>query len=98
MPALVQCGPSDEVKAREEIATQQAVTDLADERLRGRGYLSLRNLTCEIAEGVLVVHGTVPSFYLRQVAQNALEQIPGVRQVVDHIDVARLPRRANRYG
>jgi osmotically-inducible protein OsmY len=38
-------------------------------------------------KGVLTVEGSVPSFYLKQVLQNALRLVPGVRAVHNRVTV-----------
>jgi osmotically-inducible protein OsmY len=35
-------------------------------------YAALRSLDCQVAEGVVQISGTVPSFYLKQLAQAAV--------------------------
>ena len=46
-----------------------------------------REITCEYEEGVLTLSGRVPSFYLKQVLQTALKDIPGVTRVDNQVDV-----------
>jgi hypothetical protein len=38
-------------------------------------------------EGILMVRGSVPSFYLKQVLQNALQDLPGIRAVDNRVTV-----------
>ena len=42
---------------------------------------------CECADGVVYLHGQVPSFYCKQLAQEALVGLPGVGQIVNEIEV-----------
>jgi osmotically-inducible protein OsmY len=41
----------------------------------------------ECEDGVLSVWGCVPTFYLKQVLQNTLQLVPGVRTVENHVTV-----------
>ena len=41
-------------------------------RLRAVGYASLADLDCRWEDGVLVIRGHVPSYYLKQLAQERL--------------------------
>ena len=40
--------------------------------LSGSQYGALRKLTCQVCDGVVEISGTVPSFYLKQLAQAAV--------------------------
>jgi osmotically-inducible protein OsmY len=63
------------------------IGELAENRLRGNAYLALRHVACEGHDGVVVLRGCVPTYYLKQVAQEVVAQTDGVRQVVNHIEV-----------
>ena len=59
------------------------MADLSDGDLRsaarcalaGSKYVALRKLGCRVFEGVVEITGSVPSFYLKQLAQAAVLQI-----------------------
>ena len=55
----------------------------ADSRFRGRD----RSIRMENREGVLVLTGRVPSFYLKQVLQSVLARVDGVIQIENRVDV-----------
>lgn len=58
---------------------------LAQARLGASGHLLLRRLRCEVIDGLVTVSGTVPTYYLKQVAQTVLvdiEQARGLRNLV----------------
>jgi hypothetical protein len=65
------------------LATEQAKC-----RLRGHSYRALRYLSCELTGDVLILRGHVPSYYLKQVAQEAVLEVAGDVQVVNEIEVA----------
>ncbi len=46
-----------------------------------------REITCELEDGVLTLRGDVPSFYLKQVLQSLLKDVPGVGRVDNRVDV-----------
>jgi hypothetical protein len=61
--------------------------DLAERALRNSPYLVLRNVSCECRDGVLILRGCLPTYYLKQVAQAVVGPVDGVRQVVNEIEV-----------
>ncbi len=83
-------------------ATAGSLTEIAQARLAATSYQSLRALTCSSQTGVVAVRGEVSSYYLKQLAQTILRDIPGVREVQNHVQVVeiaphapRLPRGRN---
>ncbi len=50
-----------------------------------RGRTSL--LTIESIDGLIVVSGRLPSYYLKQLLQEAIKEIPNVTQIDNHVDV-----------
>ena len=65
-----------------------AVETQAQELLGQSNYLALRRLRCEFHDGSLVLNGRVPTFYLKQMAQTVVRQLPAVRRIDNRIDVA----------
>jgi hypothetical protein len=70
--------------------------DLAEGILRRNPYLALKNITCDDREGVLVLWGCLPSYYLKQVAQEAVARLDGVERVDNQIQVMPAVCRAGR--
>jgi osmotically-inducible protein OsmY len=60
--------------------------------LRARGYEGLLSVTCEHHEGMLVLRGCVPSYYLKQLAQEVASKVPGVKLVVNALTVEEAKR------
>src|SRR5437764_12941686 len=56
-------------------------------RFRRSGYLALRDVTCVARDGVVHLHGCLPTYYLKQVAQSVASEIEGVLRVSNHIEV-----------
>ncbi len=50
----------------------------------------LKQVSCEMDDGVLTLRGRVPSYYLKQVAQAAVSRANGVRRIENRIEVARI--------
>lgn len=47
----------------------------------------MQRIWCECDDGSLFLRGQVPSYYIKQLAQEAVADMEGVRQVVNEIEV-----------
>lgn len=56
-------------------------------RLRRSGYPFLWGIWCEFSQGLLRLSGTVPTFHLKQLAQELAAHTPGVRVVQNDMQV-----------
>jgi len=86
--------PGERAESRESSATtpsRERVEALARARLRQTSYRALHRISCEFRDGVLVLSGRVPSLYIKQLAQDLLISIGGVRAVRNELVVAVLP-------
>lgn len=63
------------------------VTREAHERLTASPYASVRRVDCKFDAGVLTLSGRLNAFFHKQVAQESVSGLPGVRQVVNKIEV-----------
>ena len=62
----------------------------AERALRGGPYPDLKQLSCDYRGGVLVLRGCLPSYYLKQVAQEVVaHQVRGVGRLDNQIQVVR---------
>lgn len=61
--------------------------NLARERLRANPYSEVRALQCEHHECVLVLRGRVPSYYHKQLAQEAVRNVKGVEMILNSVEV-----------
>ena len=59
----------------------------AEQRLRCNSYLALKNITCEIEQGTLILRGQLPTYYLKQIASTAVADLDGVERVINQIEV-----------
>jgi osmotically-inducible protein OsmY len=66
----------------------------AEERLGKTSYRALRDVSCIAVDGVLYLHGCLPSQYLKQVAQEVASSARGVGHVINRIVVSTPARRA----
>jgi len=57
--------------------------------LRQSPILALRHLTLEETETAVIIRGHVPSYYLKQLAQEALRPVLADRQLVNEVHVVR---------
>jgi hypothetical protein len=73
---------STELQALPPQPPQASIPELADSRLHSTPYRALDNVSCEYLGGVLVLRGCLPSYYLKQVAQEVVAHL----EAVDHID------------
>lgn len=60
----------------------------AQEKLSSSSHRFARTVHCDYSDGVLRIHGKVPSFYLKQTAQALMADIDGVERVNNEIVVA----------
>jgi len=68
------------------------LAERVEAHLRSNPYLALKNVSCEGTvgrekEGVMVLRGCLPSYYLKQIAQTVVAQVEGVRQIENRIQV-----------
>lgn len=66
---------------------QKVIEDLAECRLRRCGYPALGDVACECLGGVLTLRGCLPTYYLKQKAQEVVAEVEGVREIVNRIEV-----------
>jgi osmotically-inducible protein OsmY len=59
------------------------VAEAAKDLLRRSPYWTIRSVACECQEDVLILRGHLPSFYQKQLAQEAVAKVEGVSQVVN---------------
>ena len=63
------------------------IAALAKARLQASDYYSIRIIDCEFDDGSLLLRGSLPTFYHKQLAQQAVTDIVGVEHVVNQIRV-----------
>jgi len=64
------------------------VESAAASRLRRNPHLPLASrLSCECVDGVLLLRGQLSSYYHKQLAQETVKGLEGVRDIVNEIEV-----------
>jgi hypothetical protein len=63
------------------------IADAAKHRILHQPHLRMQRLWCEYEQGRLVLRGQVPSYYFKQLAQEAVAGLKDVHQVVNEIEV-----------
>lgn len=69
------------------VQSDEHVRGLVTRLLRQSGYSTLSRLRCDVANGVVTLHGWVPSFHLKQLAQTILLNAEPIRGVDNRIEV-----------
>ena len=87
MLAVHPTGTEPNTPSPDPLASLQAVAERA---LRSGPYPALKNLGCDYRDGVLVLRGCLPSYYLKQIAQEVVaHQVKGVGRIDNQIQVVR---------
>ena len=63
------------------------VTEIARGRLCNSQYMAIRSVSCDFENGVLLLRGRLKSFHHKQLAQETVRRLTGVRQIVNAIEV-----------
>ena len=87
MAALIDCTPDRDTTSAEGVTRGLSIDQEVACRLRRSGYLALRDVSCGLRGGVLSLHGRLPTYYLKQVAQAIAAEVEGVSSVVNRINV-----------
>jgi osmotically-inducible protein OsmY len=86
--------PSDDPTHHDRATSAGAgagVGERAEDRLRRSPYLALRVIGCADYEGAVTLRGCVPTYYLKQIAQEVVAGTKGVRAIINQIEVMALP-------
>ena len=65
----------------------QRVASLATRRLTATGIRTLSTVSCDFHEGVLILWGRVPSYYMKQIAQTAVRGLTQVERIDNRLEV-----------
>jgi hypothetical protein len=93
MPRL---NPARAARTTGTVNPRPAIADLAEGCLRRNPYLALKNVACDCRDGVLVLRGCLPSYYLKQVAQEAVARLEGVKAIDNQIQILSPASRSGR--
>ena len=68
---------------------ERCLVEGAREALHAKGHGSLRGIEVGVHARMVILNGPVPSYYLKQVAQETVLSVSGVDQVRNNLEVAR---------
>src|SRR5450631_3045140 len=71
----------------DDLPGDDALRVAAWKRLHSNGYTALRRLRCEVTDGVVIVHGVVASYYLKQMVQTIVQRVDGIQGVMNLVEV-----------
>jgi osmotically-inducible protein OsmY len=74
-------------RSREPVIEFCVTTQAVMIRFRSSPYRELRMLTCKFRRGHLIVYGTVPTFYMKQMAQETVRPVAGVEKITNRVSV-----------
>jgi osmotically-inducible protein OsmY len=63
------------------------LTERVHDAIRHNPYLAQRNLRCETDSGRVVLRGKVKSYFQKQMAQEVIRQIDGIRAIENQLEV-----------
>jgi hypothetical protein len=69
------------------MASEPSAVFELQEQFRSSPYWAIRQLVCDIDRERAIVRGTVPSYYLKQVAEAMLAKAAGIHCIHSHICV-----------
>jgi osmotically-inducible protein OsmY len=92
-PLILPTGEKDAVQP-EAALLMQGLEDLrlaerVEQALRATGYPRLRGIEVTVHARLVILRGRVPSYYLKQIAQETALAVPGTHQVRNDLDVVR---------
>jgi hypothetical protein len=83
--------PADTESDTPSLDPQASLQAVAERALRSGPYPALKKLTCDYQGGVLILRGCLPSYYLKQIAQEVVaQQVEGVGRLDNQIQVVRV--------
>jgi hypothetical protein len=88
MDELIAMGPVNPTK-HETLPREPAIEEAIAGRFRGSPYLALRNIDSAYRDGVLRLWGCLPTYYLKQLAQETVAEVASLLTIVNEIEVMR---------
>lgn len=79
------------VDRHHEVEAPLDVEEQARIRLQHSPYRAIRRVSCHLEDGVLTLVGRVPTFHYKQLAQTAVADLRGIREIVNAIRVDTSP-------
>jgi osmotically-inducible protein OsmY len=79
--------PSSKLVEKTSEPSEKLILSEVHHHLATRGYEELRSIRGEFHEGMLILRGQLSSHYLKQLAQEAVRGLPGVKMIVNATEV-----------
>ena len=70
-------------------ALSDEVANAAKLRMQTYHYFEIRRLQCEFQDGILILRWQVSSYFLKQLAQEAVRSVVGVTRILNKVEVIR---------
>ncbi|HTU23560.1 MAG TPA: BON domain-containing protein [Gemmataceae bacterium] len=91
LPTAEPTGEKDALQATVPLLVQslldQDLAERVERALRATGYGPLRFVEVSVQAQLVILAGRVPSYYLKQIAQTAVQAVPGTHQVRNDLEV-----------
>ncbi len=71
--------------------------ELAERCLHSNPCLAMKNVSCDYHDGVLVLRGCLPTYYLKQLAQQVVVDLEGVERIDNQVEIV-TPALLSRQG
>ena len=71
-----------------ESSGSSVIVRAAKDRLQSRLFFASQRVTCNCSRGILLLRGHLPTYYQKQLAQEAVKGLGGVVQIVNEIEVS----------
>ena len=94
---LTELEESQRILTRRRSSQDDAIVLEARQRLCSRGFNELCRIECECEDGMLTLRGRLSSFYLKQLAQEALRPLRGMKVIVNSIEVDKAVCNSNHF-
>jgi osmotically-inducible protein OsmY len=95
---VLPCGPHGDEEARAgqpaaleaaQLPMDHGLAERVGRVLNATGYSPLRAIEVSIHSQLVILRGRVPSYYMKQLAQAAVLDVPGVRALRNDVQVCR---------
>ena len=78
--------------AFQTVDPNEAATSAAVAKIRNAPYQALRRIDCHFYNGVMTLRGRVPSYYMKQYAQEMVGELASVQHVNNELEVVPPPQ------
>jgi osmotically-inducible protein OsmY len=69
-------------------ALRSRIEKAVKNRLHESAYPSIKRIDCEFEDGILVLRGQLHSFFEKQVAQESIAGLDGIKEIVNRVEVS----------